>query len=296
MSGSDKKDVWLEETLHPDIRFAFRVGEVLHEDKSDAWHLQLVTNPLFGKVLMLDGVTQVTTADEFVYHEMLAHVPLFAHGLGSAKDVLIIGGGDCGLAEEVLKHPYVERLTQVEIDPAVLEFSRTHFAEMNAPVFDDPRFDSVIADGAKFVAETDKRFDVVMVDSTDPIGPGAVLFEESFYRNCHRVLKSGGILVTQNGVPFLQKDELVGSIAKFSRIFADCGAYTAVVPTYIGGHMALGFACDDPAKRFPVITDLDHRFDEAGITTRYYTPEVHLGAFALPRFIADAVAEGRAQG
>lgn len=291
MSDHDK-DVWVHETLHPDIRFSFRATETLFEAKSDAWHLQLISNPLFGKVLMLDGVTQVTTKDEFVYHEMLAHVPLFAHG--TARDVLIIGGGDCGLAEEVLKHSMVERLTQVEIDAQVIAFSKAHFADMNAPVFGDPRFESVIADGARYVAETDRRYDVVMVDSTDPIGPGAVLFAEDFYRNCHRILKPGGILVTQNGVPFLQKDELVGSIAKFSRIFVDCGAYVAVVPTYIGGHMALGFASDETAHRHLDEATLTQRFAAAAIRTRYYTPAVHRAAFALPRFIEEAVDEGRA--
>lgn len=290
--SANNKQVWVHETLHPDIRFSFRATETLFEDKSDEWHLQLISNPLFGKVLMLDGVTQVTTKDEFVYHEMMAHVPLFAHG--AARDVLIIGGGDCGLAEEALKHATVERLTQVEIDEQVIAFSKAHFADMNAPVFDDPRFESVIADGARFVAETDRRFDVIMVDSTDPIGPGAVLFEQAFYENCHRILKPGGILVTQNGVPFLQKDELVGSIAKFSRIFADCGAYVAVVPTYIGGHMAMGFASDDGAHRTLDETILAQRFATADIQTRYYTPAVHRAAFALPRFIEDAVNEGRA--
>jgi len=293
--STDKKitDVWVDETLHPDIRFSFRADEMLFEDKSDAWHLQLFSNRLFGKVLMLDGVTQVTTHDEFVYHEMLAHVPILAHG--QVKSVLIIGGGDCGLAEEVLKHKTVNRLVQVEIDPAVLEFSKQHFAGMNAGVFDDHRFESIIADGALYVGETDSRFDVVLVDSTDPIGPGAVLFEEAFYRDCHRVLNSGGVLATQNGVPFLQKDELVNSISRFSRIFDDCGAYLAVVPTYICGHMALGFASDNAELRCVETSVLEQRFDAQKLTTRYYTPAVHNASFALPQFIEDAVALGRSR-
>src|SRR5690606_3712926 len=160
---------------------------VLHHERTAQHRLDLIENPLFGKVLMLDGATQVTTADEFIYHEMMAHVPLLAHG--EARDVLIVGGGDCGLAEEVLKHKGVERLLQVEIDESVVTVAKAHFADFNAAAFADPRFRIEIADGAAFVAATDQRFDVVLIDSTDPVGPGAVLFTENFYRDVRRCLK-----------------------------------------------------------------------------------------------------------
>lgn len=282
---------WYSETLHGGIRFSFEADKVLYEEKTEHQHLVLLENQTFGKVLMLDEVTQVTTADEFIYHEMMSHVPILAHG--DAKQVLIVGGGDCGLAEEVLKHASVERLTQVEIDPAVVEFTREHFSQMNAPVFDDPRFDLVIADGVDFVATTDKRFDVVIVDSTDPIGPGAVLFTAEFYASVKRCLNPGGILVTQNGVPFLQADELTTSIAHFDKLFDDASAYVLCVPTYIGGHMSLGWATDNAALRKTPVETLTQRFEAAGFETRYYTPEVHAAAFALPRYIADAVAKGK---
>src|SRR6202043_1840224 len=148
------------------------------------------------KMLMLDGATQVTTRDEFVYHEMMTHVPIFAHG--SAREVLIVGGGDCGIAEEVLKHKSVARLTQVEIDASVVEFSKEHFPEFTGPVLADRRFDLVIDDGMTFVARTPRRFDVIIVDSTDPQGPGAVLFTHGFYAACRRCLAPGGVMVTQN--------------------------------------------------------------------------------------------------
>lgn len=283
---------WVSETLHADIEFSFKADKVLYEQKTDAWHLQLIENPFFGKVLMLDGITQVTSRDEFIYHEMMAHVPILAHG--TAKEVLIVGGGDCGMAEEALKHGALTRLTQVEIDQSVVDFSKEHFGSFNAPVFNDPRFDLIIDDGAKFVAETDRRFDVIMIDSTDPIGPGAVLFTEEFYRNCHRCLNQGGVLVTQSGVPFLQEDELVTSIRHFSKIFKDASAYITSVPTYIGGHMALGWASDNAALKNTPVDVLAERFKAAHIETRYYTPEVHRAAFALPKFIHDAVERGRA--
>ncbi|MCW2309192.1 polyamine aminopropyltransferase [Rhodobium gokarnense] len=282
---------WFSETLHNGLRFSLEASDVLYEEKTEHQHLALIENPAYGRVLMLDGVVQVTTRDEFVYHEMMAHVPILAHG--AAKEVLIVGGGDCGMAEEALKHKGVERLTQVEIDASVVEFSREHFASFNAPVFDDPRFDLVIADGMKFVAETDRRFDAILIDSTDPIGPGEVLFSPEFYAGCKRCLKPGGVLVTQNGVPFLQGGELVSSIGHFAKLFADASAYVVAVPTYIGGHMSLGWASDDGALRTVPLETLQERFEAAAIETRYYTPEVHRAAFALPRYIGDLVEKGR---
>jgi spermidine synthase len=224
---------------------------------------------------------------------MMTHVPLFAHG--NAREILVIGGGDCGIAEEVLKHRSVERLTQVEIDASVVEFSQQHFPELTAPVLSDRRFDLIIDDGMKFAAETDRRFDIIIVDSTDPQGPGAVLFTREFYAACKRCLNPGGVMVTQNGVPFLQPDELIGSVRHFRALFADAGCYLAPVPTYIGGHMAMGWATDDPGLRRVPAEILAERYLAAGqFATRYWTPEVQHAAFALPRFIAEQVARAGA--
>jgi spermidine synthase len=279
---------WFEETLHGDVRVSFRADEVLHEEKSAHQHLALIRNPTFGEVLLLDEVTQVAARDEFIYHEMLAHVPLFAHG--SPREVLIVGGGDGGLAEEVLKHRGVERVTLVEIDEAVIDFAKRHFAAMSRAAFADPRLDVVIGDGRAFAAETDRRFDVVLVDSTDPIGPGAVLFTEAFYRDLARVLNPGGVVATQNGVPFLQPREFEMGLGNLKRVFADATCYVIAVPTYFGGHMTLGFA-GTPAPR-PDLDTLAERFAAAELAMRYYTPEVHQAAFALPRFIRDLLPAG----
>ncbi|MBO9422901.1 polyamine aminopropyltransferase [Labrenzia sp. R4_2] len=281
------------ETLHPGVQVSYTCDEILYQEKTEHQDLVLFSNPVFGKILMLDGVTQVTTRDEFIYHEMMSHVPIIAHG--AAKSVLIVGGGDCGLAEEVLKHASVESLVQVEIDKSVVDFSKEHFADFNTGVLENPRFELVIEDGLKFAAETDRRFDVVIVDSTDPHGPGAVLFSEEFYRDIHRILTPGGVLVTQNGVPFLQRDELVTSVERFSRIFKDAAAYIAAIPTYFGGHMTLGWASDNADLRKQAASILEERFKAAGFDTRYYTPDVHAASFALPKFILDAVEEGRAK-
>jgi len=221
---------------------------------------------------------------------MMTHVPIFAHG--RAKEVLIIGGGDCGIAEEVLKHKAVARLTQVEIDESVVEFSKEHFPEFTGPVFADKRFESVIADGMKYVAETDRRFDVIIVDSTDPQGPGAVLFTKEFYAGCKKCMAKGGVMVTQNGVPFFQPDELISSVGHFRSLYADGSCYVAAIPTYVGGHMAMGWAADDAKLRQTPVETIAERYKAAGsFSTKYWTPEVHKAAFALPRFIAEHVAK-----
>jgi spermidine synthase len=286
---------WISETLFDQLgfRMTYAAENILHEEKTAHQHLVLFEHKHFGKMLMLDGATQVTTRDEFIYHEMMAHVPMFAHG--SAREVLIVGGGDCGIAEEVLKHSSVRRLTQVEIDASVVEFSKRHFPEFTGPVLADRRFDLVIEDGTKYAAQTDRRFDVIIVDSTDPQGPGAVLFTREFYAACKRCMRPGGVMVTQNGVPFLQPDELIGSVAHFRELFADATCYVAATPTYVGGHMAMGWASDAVRLRQASVETLEERYAEAGgFATKYWTPEVHRAAFALPRFIAQHVAGGGA--
>ena len=259
----------------------FAVERVLYELETEHQHLVLFENKLFGKVLMLDGATQVTTRDEFIYHEMMTHVPILAHG--RAREVLIIGGGDCGIAEEVLKHKSVARLTQVEIDASVVEFSKEHFSEFTGPVLGDPRFDLIIDDGMNFVGRTDRRFDVIIVDSTDPQGPGAVLFTYEFYAACKRCMRAGGIMVTQNGVPFFQPGELVSSVGHFRKLFADAACYVAAIPTYVGGHMAMGWAARDPRARSLPVETIAERYAAAGrFATKYWTPQIHAAAFALP--------------
>jgi spermidine synthase len=171
-----------------------------------------------------------------------------------------------------------------------VNFSKEHFPEFTGPVLSDPRFDLLIADGMDFVATTDKRFDVVIVDSTDPVGPGAVLFSEEFYAGVKRCMKPGGVMVTQNGVPFFQPEELTQGIAKFRKLWADGYCYVAAIPTYVGGHMAMGFASDDASLRQISAETLAKRYADAGsFATKYWTPEVHKAAFALPRFIAELV-------
>lgn len=282
---------WFTETLHHNFRTSYEIDRVLFDSATPHQRLIVSDSPRFGRMVALDGVTQLTMADEAFYHEMMAHVPVLAHG--QVESVLIIGGGDGGLAEEVLKHMGVKRLVMVEIDAGVIDFARAHLGDLHRDCFDDPRFELVIADGKDYAATTRETFDLAIVDSTDPIGPGEVLFTREFYADCKRLLNPGGILVTQNGVPFFQPAELKNTVFNFARLFADAGCYLTVVPTYVGGYMALGWGTDDTGLRDVPVADIEQRFRAAGLATRYYTPAVHKAAFALPRFIEDVVESGR---
>ena len=240
--------------------------------------------------MVLDGIVQTTEGDEFIYHEMLAHVPLFAHG--SVRRVLIVGGGDGGMLREVLRHREVERAVQVEVDSGVIALCREYLPNHSAGAFEDPRVEIVIADGARFVSATDERFDVIISDSTDPVGPGTALFSPEFYAACRRCLSPGGLLVTQNGVAFLQPEVARNTARDLSRTFRDWHFFSAAVPTYAGGVMLFGWATDDASLRGGSVETLRERYAAAGIRTRYYNPEVHVASFALPQYVRELVGKG----
>lgn len=274
------------ETLAPvDWTQHFTVDEVLYRKKTEHQELVIFRNSVHGRVMVLDGVVQTTEGDEFVYHEMLAHVPILAHG--NAKRVLIVGGGDGGMLREVLRHASVEQVTQVEIDVEVIETCRRYLPNHSRGAFDDPRARIVIDDGLRYVRESSDLFDVIISDSTDPIGPGEALYTGEFYAGCHERLRPGGILTAQNGNLFTQPDEIRTTAERLAPVFEDVAFYTAMVPTYIGGPMAFAWATDDGDLRKVSLELLRSRFADSGIDTRYYTPEVHQGAFALPRFMLD---------
>lgn len=277
------------EKLYKTYGQSFEIGEVLFEQLTDSWHLIIFRNEEFGTVMALDGIIQTTERDEFIYHEMLTHTPLFAHG--AAKRVLIIGGGDGGILREVLKHPEVEHVTQVEIDQSVIDMCKTYLPNHSNGAFDDPRANIVIADGIEYVCETQDKFDVIISDCTDPVGPGEVLFSSRFYEGCKRCLTEGGVFVAQNGVAFMQIEEVKTTRRRLSPYFADQSFYCAAVPTYIGGNMTLAWGSDNATLRTLSLDEVQARFAASGVKTRYYNPQMHVGAFALPQFIVDALAE-----
>lgn len=277
---------WFEETLHPNWRQSMRVKEILFRDRTELQDLIIFETPDWGRVLALDGVVQTTTGDEFCYHEMITHVPIMAHG--AAREVLIIGGGDGGCLREALKHPGVAHVTQVEIDQGVIDLCRRWLPSISDGAYDHPKARVIITDGAKFAAESPERFDVVIVDSTDPIGPGAVLFTESFYKDARRLLNPGGILATQCGNPSMRPDELVETQTRQRGAgFAHVDYFLPVVPTYVGGAMALGFATDEPAHRALTLEALAARGVPSGL--RYYTPAIHVASFAHPAWMVGSV-------
>jgi spermidine synthase len=259
-------------------------------------HLVIFTNATWGTVLMLDGVCQLTTSDEFIYHEMMAHVPLMA--LPRPRRVLVVGGGDGGVLREVLKHPSVQKATLCEIDRAVIDLSLKYYPGIAGVCFDDPRADVVIADGLKYVAETSERFDAIIVDSSEPIGPSAVLHTREFFGDCKRALKPGGILATQNGLPFLFPDHLEATTTIFASLFKAAAPFFCTQPCYFGGPFALNLATDDKGVLNLSAKELEKRRRKREVADlRYWTPDVHVAAFALPayaRTVADkAIAAGR---
>jgi len=282
-------DRWIEETFHPHWRVRLEASRVLHEVKTEHQHLVIFENPTWGTVLMLDGVCQLTTSDEFVYHEMMAHVPLMA--LERPKRVLIIGGGDGGVLREVLKHPAVAKATLCEIDQTVIDTARQYYPSIPGAAFDDARTEVVIGDGRAYVANTDQRFDAIIVDSSEPIGPSAVLHTREFFADCRRALKKGGVLVTQNGLPFLFPAHLRATTSALGQLFKRVAPYLCTQPCYFGGPFALNFATDDKHLLKLDAKHLAKRQKKRGVAElKYWTPEGHVGAFALPAYVRAVVA------
>lgn len=278
---------WADEILYPDWGQRFRVLRTLARIRSAFQDIWLFESAGHGRVLMLDGVVQVTEADEFTYQEMIAHVPLLA--MGRARRVLVIGAGDGGVLRRVLQHRGVERAVMVEIDGEVIRLSRECLPGIGGECWHDPRAEILVADGIAYLAAAGAgSFDAIIVDSTDPAGPGEVLFSDAFYADCARVLSAEGVLVNQCGVPFMQPDELRETSARRARFFRHVSAYVVAVPTYVGGFMTLGIAAkaEDPGT-VPAAA-LRTRAEAAGIlgSTQYWTPEVQEAAFKLPPYIA----------
>ena len=280
-------DSWINETLYPEWGQRFMVKRELARVQSDFQDIAVFESYTHGRVLMLDGVVQITEGDEFVYQEMLTHVPLLAHG--DAKRVLIIGAGDGGVLRRVLQHRNVEKAVMVEIDGEVIRLAKEFMPGIAGDAWNDPRAEVLVADGIDYVRKAaDASFDVVIVDSTDPIGVGEVLFTDEFYANVARLLSEKGVIVNQCGVPAMQADELHDTSLRRAKSFSDIYAYVAAVPTYVGGFMTLGWSAKDASLRQVDTATIRARAEAAGILgqAQYWTPEIHTGAFNLPPYIA----------
>ncbi|MFA7430516.1 MAG: polyamine aminopropyltransferase [Rhodospirillaceae bacterium] len=278
------------EVLHKGYAQTFEVmGEMLVDEQSAFQHIQIFDTPLNGRVMALDGIVQVTDRDEASYSEMLVHMPVME--IGTAKRVFIIGGGDGAVAEEALKHPSIE-VEMCEIDGRVVEACKEHLPHVNNGAFAHPRFTLHLRDAFEFLKEssTKGRFDVIVADRPDPVGPAEVLFQTSFYELVRDALTDQGVVVFQNGTPFYQPSELTDTMSQLRGVFPQSGCYLTVTPTYIGGFMALTWGSKGTRLGSAAPDEIVRRWQAAGVATDYYNPAIHAAALALPEWIRRLVA------
>jgi spermidine synthase len=275
------RELWFSERQSEDVTLGLRVRSVLWQERTPYQELLVLDTDAYGRVLVLDGAIQTTERDEFIYHEMIAHVPLAMHP--HPRRVAVIGGGDGGAIREILKHPEVEEAHLVEIDGRVVEAARQFFPEL-AGALDDPRARVHITDGIDWIQAVDTPFDVVIVDSTDPMGPAEGLFGAAFYRAVAERLGEDGVMVAQSESPMLEPDVIRRAVSGMREAFPQVYLYTAAVPTYPTGLWSFTIGSKGP-RPAPVRPGLET------LPTRYWTPAVHQAAFQLPPFIAALTAQ-----
>src|ERR1700761_8620903 len=262
-------------------------GKPLVDEKSKYQRIKIFDTPHNGRVMTLDDIVQITTRDESAYAEMLTHLPILEHG--KVERVMIVGGGDLSIADEALKHKSVKEVVLVDIDGRVIELCKQHFGEINAKAFKDKRLKLEVADAFEYLGrkESKNRFDLIIADRPDPVGPGKALFGETFYDRVKHALRPGGYATFQTGVPFYQPWEITEALQELDGFFPKSGLYLTVVPTYIGGFMALSWATTGANPLGPPagIKKAAAAFKRAKLKCDYYTPEIHAAAFALPGWI-----------
>jgi spermidine synthase len=276
-------NLWFTEVHKDHYGICLRIKETLYQKQSRYQFIEVLETFSFGRLLVLDGAVMLTERDEFIYHEMLAHVPLCAHP--DPRDVLIIGGGDGGTLREVLKHPSIRRVDLVEIDEEVVETARRFFPTLTTGL-EDPRTRLLFQDGIEFAKHQQEEYDAVLVDSTDPVGPAVGLFEDPFYQALHQALRPDGVLSLQCGSPFFDGEFVGENQKRLSGRFPHVATYVAPVVTYPGGLWGFSFASKQHGHSDEGYAD---RYDQRALKTRYITPEVHQAAFQLPRYIKDLV-------
>ncbi|NNU98185.1 polyamine aminopropyltransferase [Geobacillus sp. DSP4a] len=273
-------ELWFTEKQTEHFGITARIVRTLHTEQTPFQKLDMVETAEFGNMLILDGMVMTTQKDEFVYHEMVAHVPLFTHP--KPENVLVVGGGDGGVIREVLKHPSVKKATLVEIDGKVIEYSKKYLPEI-AGKLDDPRVEVKVDDGFMHIAQSENEYDVIMVDSTEPVGPAVNLFTKGFYAGIANALKEDGIFVAQTDNPWFKADLIRNVYRDVKEIFPITRLYTANIPTYPSGLWTFTLG----SKQYDPLAVSDDRFHD--IETKYYTKELHKACFVLPKFVADLV-------
>ena len=278
-------ELWFTENHTPNVRFGMKVKQHLFNKKSDYQQIDVFDTFEFGKVLVIDGIVMITEKDEFVYHEMITHVPMSVDP--DIKNVLVIGGGDGGTIRELTRYKGIENIDFVEIDKVVIEACR-EFIPQTSCAMDDKRVEIMICDGIEYVRNTDKIYDLIIIDSTDPIGPGEGLFSLDFYNNCKKRLSQKGIMVNQNESPYydMNRREMVRATSKLKSIFNKVSVYQFHVPTYPSGHWRFGFASD---VYDPVADIKEEQWNALGLYTKYYTTKLHKASFVLPAYVDELI-------
>jgi len=277
----DLWNVWYKELHDDQSGLTVRVDRIVESTRSEFQRIDVLDTKDFGKMLVLYGSLMVCDNDNNAYNEMLAHVPLFAHA--APRKVLIIGGGDCGTLTEVVRHPEVEKVVMCEIDAKVVEVTQRHFAYLTTGV-EDPRAELVFEDGKKYIEEGTEKFDVILLDLSDPVGPAADLFQKEFHRRVFDRLNDDGILVAQTESPFYNQSTVRALYENFRDIFPIVRMYTCFMPIYPSGYWSFGFC----SKKYDSLCDFDQqRYDRLHLKTRYYNDETHRASFALPEFVKD---------
>ncbi len=279
MAGITEND-WFYEYFTDNAKFGVKIKEHIIDTKSAFQKIDFYDSYEYGRFFTLDGFIMLTERDEFIYHEMLVHVPMAVNP--GAKDVLIIGGGDGGAVRELTRYAGVAHIDMVEIDQMVVDLCRAHLP-LTACKLSDPRVALHFCDGIAFVKNAQKKYDLILVDSTDPVGVGEGLFSRDFYRDCAGLLKAGGVMVNQHESPYYEGDarEMERAHEKISSVFPVCEVYQFHMPTYASGHWLFGFASMD---RAPLDFDAD-AWNALGIETKYYNTDLHRGCFALPNYV-----------
>jgi len=280
-------EMWYTEKHSENVGITMKVTKTLFSGKSEFQQLDIVETLEYGRMMLLDGLVMVTERDEFIYHDMITHPALFTHP--NPKRVLVIGGGDGGTIREIMKHPGVEEAVLCEIDGLVIEQSIELLPSMACEIDGrNPRVKLHVDDGIAYIREHVNEFDVILVDSTDPIGPAVGLFEEDFYRTVHGALKEDGIMVAQSESPFYHAEIQKGMYKNLRSVFPVVEMYQAFIPTYPSGFWSFAFA----SKKYHPVKDFDReRAAARTFPTRYYNEDLHLGAFMLPTFARENIAE-----
>ena len=280
-------DLWFSEFHAPDVKHSIRVNRHLYSQKSEFQQIDIFETPEFGRVLTLDGNVMLTERDEFIYDEMITHVPMSVHP--NVKTVLVIGAGDGGVVKELARYESIERIDLVEMDPQVIEACRTYLPE-NASRLDDDRVHITYDNALRFIRRCSNRYDLIIVDSNDPFGPSEGYFTKEFYGSCYNALKEDGIMVNQQGSPFYKHDAeaMQRSHKRIVSTFPISRVYQAHIPTYAAGYWLFGFA----SKKYHPVDDFDaKRWLSKNLKTKYYTTKLHVGAFYLPAYLEEMLQE-----